>query len=328
MNLRTTFSIDPSPYKITHSDRIMLIGSCFAGSMGEHMAAGKIPVMINPSGTVYNPSSVSATISNIISEREFTREDLYFHDSLWLSFSHYTDFSSPDPEKLLLKINNGLKEALSFLRGSSFLFITFGTARIYRLKETGMVVSNCHKVPAHRFTRELLTPAQIAKIWNNQLDILHSVFPDLRIIFTISPVRHLKDSPHGNQVSKSVLFIAIEEILKHPSGPMYFPAYELVMDDLRDYRFYDNDMIHPSQSAIEYIWEAFTGCYFSPDTVRLWNEVASITRAMKHRFNTENLTGRRLFAINMLKQIELVKKKLPDLDLSSERSYFKRVMAE
>ena len=326
MNLRTTFGIDPSPNRITHSDKVMLIGSCFAGSMAEHMAAGKLPVMVNPAGTLYNPLSVSSTISNITSGRDFTRGDLYFHDGMWLSFSHYTDFSSTDPDKLLDKINRGQKEAMLFLESASFLFITFGTARIYRLRETGMVVSNCHKVPAGKFTRELLSQEQIVKSWNDQLDSLQSHFPDLKIIFTISPVRHLKDGPHGNQVSKSVLILSLEEILKHPSRPMYFPAYELVMDDLRDYRFYDTDMVHPSQSAIEYIWEAFAGCFFSSETLNLWNELSSVTKGVKHRFNTENMKGRVVFADRMLKQIDTLEKKFPIVNLSAEKSYFQKLL--
>ena len=151
-----------------------------------------------------------------------------------------------------------LKEASLFLKNAGFLFITFGTARIYRWKKTGLVVSNCHKIPSGQFTSELLSVKEIVELWTNQLDRLSELFPNLRVIFTISPVRHLKDGAHGNQVSKSVLFLAVEELLGHSSKPQYFPAYELLMDDLRDYRFYDDDMIHPSDSAINYIWEAFS----------------------------------------------------------------------
>jgi hypothetical protein len=328
MNLRTTFKIDPSPVRITHSDRVMLAGSCFATSIGMHMASGKIPVLINPCGTVYNPVSVNNTLDIILSGKTFRQEDLYFHDGNWLSLYHYTDFSSDDPVRLLERINRELSVASEFLRNAAFLFITFGTARIFRLKENSQIVSNCHKLPAALFSRELLTVSDIADMWSIQLDRLKSMCPGLKVIFTISPVRHLKDGAHGNQVSKSVLFLAIEELLKHPSGPSYFPAYELMMDDLRDYRFYDDDMIHPSSAAINYIWEAFTGCYFENATTEIWNEAAKITKAVKHRFNTENRSGKRTFAEKMLKQISETSDKALSINFLDEISYFRNLLNE
>ncbi|MBK7710129.1 MAG: GSCFA domain-containing protein [Bacteroidales bacterium] len=322
MNLRTTFNIDPSPRKITYNDRVMFIGSCFASSIGEQMEAGKMGVMINPAGTVYNPVSVGITLDNIISGKEFTRDDLHFHDGLWLSFSHYTDFSSEDPEKALLKINSRLRESSLFLESPGFLFITFGTARIYRNRKSGLIVSNCHKIPAGQFSSELLTVNEIVELWNKQLDTLSRLYPHLKVIFTISPVRHMKDGAHGNLVSKSVLLLAVEELLKHSSLPQYFPAYELVMDDLRDYRFYDDDMIHPSASAINYIWEAFTGSYFEDETINIWNEAVRITRARNHHFNTDSITRQRDFAQNMLSRISQIEKKYPAIIFSEEKTYF------
>jgi hypothetical protein len=322
MELRTTFKIDPSPCKISHADRLMLIGSCFATSIGNQLATGKIPVMINPCGTVYNPVSVCNTLEIIASRKVFQQDDLYFHEGRWLSLYHYTDFSAEDGEVLLNRINRDLAEASDFLKKTSFLFLTFGTARIFRLKKTGQIVSNCHKIPAAMFSRELLSVNEIAEMWVAMLDSLNSLFPGLKIIFTESPVRHLKDGAHGNLVSKSVLFLAIERLLEHPSMPVYFPAYELMMDDLRDYRFYDEDMTHPSQSAINYIWEAFSGCYFDESTARLWYEATKITRGVSHRFNTGDRPARKLFAENMLKQIAETEKKAPMINFSAETTYF------
>ncbi len=322
MNLRTTFNIDPSPHRITYDDRIMFIGSCFASSIGEQMGKGKMPVMINPAGTVYNPVSVCNTLDIITAGKEFTQDDLFYHKGLWLSFFHYTEFSSDDPARTLEMINEKLKEAALFLKNASFLFITFGTARIYRWKNTGFVVSNCHKIPSENFSFELLPVNVVVDIWTKQLDRLKALYPSLKVIFTISPVRHLKDGAHGNQVSKSVLFLAVEELLRHPSGPQYFPAYELVMDDLRDYRFYDDDMLHPSEVAINYIWEAFTGCFFDRDTSGIWNEAAKITRACSHRFNTDIISGRKVFAEKMLTRIATIENKVPSIKLSEERNYF------
>jgi hypothetical protein len=322
MNLRTTFNIDPSPQRITYDDRTMFIGSCFASSIGEQMGKGKMAVMINPAGTVYNPVSVCNTLDSITAGKEFVKEDLYFHDGMWLSFYHYTDFSSEDPHKTLDKINTRLKEASYFLKNSAFLFITLGTARIYRWKKTGLVVSNCHKIPSVQFSSELLTVREIADLWTKQLDRLSSLCPNLNVIFTISPVRHLKDGAHGNQVSKSVLFLAVEELLRHKSKPQYFPAYELLMDDLRDYRFYNEDMIHPSDAAINYIWDAFSSSYLEASALKIWNEALKITKARTHRFNTDSSSKKRDFARNMLNHISQIEKNVSRIDFSEEKSYF------
>ena len=322
MELRTVFNIDPSEKKITYDDPVIFIGSCFATSIGRQFETGHLPVIINPSGTVYNPVSVCNTLDTIINRVPYNKSDLYNNNGIWLSFSHYTDFSSADSAKVVEKINIASKEALAFLEAARFLFITFGTARVYRWKQSGKIVSNCHKIPSAEFTHELLSVNDIVTIWNEQLEKLQLLNPELKVIFTISPVRHLKDGAHGNQVSKSILFLAVDELLKHPSKPGYFPAYELVMDDLRDYRFYDNDMLHPSSSAIDYIWNAFTRCYFDNSTMEIWKEVTKITKAVSHRVQTDSGEGVRKFAEKILARIDSITKRIPTVDLNSERKYF------
>jgi hypothetical protein len=322
MELRTTFPIEPSPDKITYNDRVMFIGSCFASSIGSQMEMGHMPVMINPAGAVFNPVSVCNTLDTITNGKEFFAEDLHFYDGTWLSFYHYTDFSSEDPSVILEKINRRSKEAFEFLKRSRFLFVTLGTARVYKLKKSDLIVSNCHKMPSDQFESKMLTATEIVTLWTEQLEKLHFLFPQLQIVFTISPVRHLKDGAHGNQISKSVLFVAVEELLKHNAAPQYFPAYELVMDDLRDYRFYDDDMLHPSSSAIKYIWEAFTGCYLDNSTINTWKDVVKITKAFNHRFNTDSEIKKKSFAERILKQISDMKVKVPTMDLSMEEEHF------
>lgn len=322
MELRTTFNIEPSPDKITYSDRVMFIGSCFASSIGSQMEMGHMPVMINPSGSVYNPVSVCNTLETITKEKEFTLEDLHFHKGMYLSFYHYTDFSSEDSSTVLKKINIKSKEASDILKQARFLFITFGTARVYEFIKSNLIVSNCHKIPADQFNSRLLSVDEIVTLWSEQLDKLQSLFPGLKVVFTISPVRHWKDGAHGNQVSKSVLIVAINELMKHKTSPGYFPAYELVMDDLRDYRFYNDDMLHPSSSAINYIWESFTGCYMDNNTINTWKEIVKITKAFNHRLNTDSLFNRKQFAEKMLKQISEMKSKVPDIDFSMEENHF------
>lgn len=304
----------------------MFIGSCFASSIGSQMESGRMPVMINPAGAVYNPVSVSQTLKIILSGKELASEDLYCHNGTWLSFCHYTDFSGSDPIKVLEKINTKSKEAFSFLQNARFLFVTLGTARVYKWKETGQVVSNCHKIPSSHFESVLLSVEEIVTLWTNQLDILQSTFPGLKVVFTISPVRHWKDGAHGNQVSKAVLLLAVEELLKHPVAPFYFPAYEIVMDDLRDYRYYDDDMLHPSQKAINYIWDAFAGCYLDNKTICRWKEVVKITKALGHRFNTDSASGKKDFALRMLAQISDIEADIKNIDLLSEKDYFQNLL--
>jgi hypothetical protein len=322
MELRTTFPVEPSEFKITYNDRVMFIGSCFASSIGLQMEIGHMPVLINPAGAVFNPVSVCNTLDTITSEKEFLIDDLHFYDGTWLSFYHYTNFSSDNPSKILENINRRSRVAHDFLKKTKFLFVTLGTARVYKLKKSGLIVSNCHKIPAEQFESKILTVQEIVSLWTAQLDKLHVLFPGLKVVFTISPVRHWKDGPHGNQVSKSVLFIAVEELLKHKTAPRYFPAYELVMDDLRDYRFYSDDMLHPSASAIEYIWESFSGCYFEKNTINLWKEVARVTKAINHRISTDSEIKKNNFAGRLLRQIADLKIKIPDIDLSLEEEYF------
>jgi hypothetical protein len=326
MEFRTVVNISTSPFRITYADPVMFIGSCFASVIGSQLKEGKMPVMINPAGTVFNPVSVAKTIDSIISGTPVTEKDLYFHNGSWHSFSHYSDFSATSSAAVVDRINRNSAHAHDFLRNTKYLFVTFGTARVYRLKSTGEIVSNCHKMPSDFFERELLDVDDIVKLWQEKLDRLKALFPNLRVIFTISPVRHWKDGAHGNQVSKSVLFLAVEELLGRNTFTAYFPAYEILMDELRDYRFYDEDMLHPSKKAVDYIWEAFTKCYFDPDTTIAWKEAAGIARAVRHRITSGNESSIREFASNMLRKISKVENTYPLVNLSEEKEYFDKLL--
>ena len=322
MKFRTTVIPDSSDVPVTYNSRVMFIGSCFAAYMGEQMKMRKMPVMINPAGTVYNPVSVLNTLDAILTSKIASQEDVYNYNGNWLSFNHYTDFSSDDPEALIRKINENNLKAVDFLKNAGFLFITFGTARVYRFRESGMIVSNCHRIPNSQFENELLEVSTIVEQWLDLLDRIYHFNPGLRVVFTISPVRHWKDGAHGNQVSKSVLFLAVEELLKHKSQPGYFPAFELQMDDLRDYRFYSDDLLHPSASAIEYIWERFSEVYFDKATSEMQSEILKITRAMNHRFLTDSKQKKRAFAENVLGQISKIEMLDNQIDFSTEKDYF------
>jgi hypothetical protein len=326
MDLRTIVNITPSPDKITYNKGTMFIGSCFASSIGQKMEYGRFPVIINPAGSVYNPVSVCNTLDSITSGKRFTENDLYNYKGTWLSFSHYTNFSSEDPAIVLEKINSMSEQALTFLKNCRLLFITFGTARVFRLKSTGKIVSNCHKLPADLFTRELLPADTIVNLWKEQIDKLKAFNPLLKIVFTVSPVRHWKDGAHGNQVSKSVLFLSIEDLLKYDPDIDYFPAYELLMDDLRDYRYYADDMLHPSDVAVNYIWKAFCESYFEKTVLDIYNDVSRINKACSHRLKTDSNERINDFAEKMLKQISDIEKSVPSINFSEERNYFKSLL--
>lgn len=326
MELRTTFIVPPSEKKISYSTPSVFIGSCFATSIGRQFELGRMPVVINPFGTVYNPASVYNTINTIIAKKEYSFKDLFNYEGKWLSFSHYTDFSSVNPEVLLERINRNIFTASSFLSVSKFLFITFGTAWVYELKQTGRIVSNCHKLPASEFTRRMLSVEEITSIWTELLVNLSSRFPELQIVFTVSPVRYMKDGAHSNQISKSILFLAIEELQERFPSVGYFPAYELIMDDLRDYRFYENDMLHPSTAAIEYIWEVFKDSYFDEKSIGIYQEIAKIIKAREHKIHSDSSVQIKKFAIGMIEKIDSLVAKFPFIELQADKEYFSKLI--
>ena len=326
MNLRTTINIKPSERKIGHATPVAFIGSCFAAEIGGKMAEGRMNTLINPAGTVYNPASILNTLSVISENRVFGDNDLYKYKERYLSLLHYTNFSADVPGTLLDRINSVTTASRDFLSKAGLLFITFGTARVYRLKETGMIVSNCHKLPGNLFSEELLDVDEITSQWSGFLDVLRAFNTDLKVIFTISPVRHWKDGAHGNQVSKSVLFLAVEKLLGHPSSGGYFPAYEIIMDDLRDYRYYAEDMLHPSRTAIDYVWKTFSDCFLTSEALTIWKEARKITKGLNHRFLTDSMSAHRDFANEMLRLISSLESIAPWIDFIKERSHFQEMI--
>ncbi|NMC40382.1 MAG: GSCFA domain-containing protein [Bacteroidales bacterium] len=322
MILRTPVKTDPSQDKITYFTPVLFSGSCFAVETGRRMAEAKMKVLINPAGTMFNPVSVFNSIDLLLQGKSFTGNDLIFHDNLWHSFYHYTDFSSSDAGHTLSLINRSLENAREFLRQAKFLFVTFGSAMVFRFKETGMIVSNCHKMPSVLFSREMLKVEDVTRLWLPLLDRLKSFNPGLKTVFTLSPVRYLGNGAHANQVSKAVLTLAIEEILSHSSSPGYFPAYEIFMDDLRDYRFYADDMVHPSTAGADYVFNIFRQTYFSDDTEKLYQEVMEVVRARNHRIISPSARSLKIFADNILKKIGKLTEINPGLGFEEERAYF------
>lgn len=286
MNLQTKIEIPKSTWQISHTDRILLLGSCFADEIGEKFVQAGFDALVNPFGTLYNPASIAAQILRSISEKSLSPNsslnergaaaELTFKDNngTWHSWLHHSRFSAPTLDELVAKADATTMQVSDYLRTADVLIITLGTAIIYRLKENGMLVANCHKQPDALFTRERLSSYDIVDQWQMLLQLLHSINPKLRIIFTVSPIRHKRDGYHINNISKGILLQAVDELCISTNGTQYmaddicnyFPSYEIVLDELRDYRFYADDMIHPSPLAVNYIWERFQDIYFSSQT--------------------------------------------------------------
>ena len=252
MELITKVEYDKAPCKISHLSKSLLLGSCFAENIGCLMRENKFDCDVNPFGILYNPLSVSKALDDIIACKHYGPDDLFFHQECYHSYMHHGSFSATNREMVLDTINTRLSKASQRLAQTEVLIITFGTAWVYYLQSTREVVSNCHKMPAKTFVREKLTVNDIVETYSSLIAKLQQCSPNLRLLFTVSPIRHVKDGLHENQLSKATLLLAIDELTrKFPEQVSYFPAYEIVMDELRDYRFYADDMGQPSALAIQ-----------------------------------------------------------------------------
>ncbi len=317
---RTTFEIKPFTSGVGYSSPTLLLGSCFAQSIGNMLNIRKFPALTNPFGVIYNPKSVSMALHRIASGEVMNEENLHFHNNLWFSFYHHTSFSSPSKTECLNRINSSIRAAYQQWQCIDFLIITFGTARVYSLKEGNMPVANCHKLPDSAFYHRLLSVEDIVGDWQQQIDGMIRSKPSIRIIFSVSPIRHWKDGAVGNQVSKSTLLLAVNELVKlFPRNTVYFPAYEIMMDDLRDYRFYADDMLHPSDLAIEYIWERFSESAFAPSTKETAEKVMAIVRATNHRPLRPNSEEFRKFCWDTLSKIDTLEREHPSIDFTLEK---------
>lgn len=261
-----------------------MLGSCFTDNIGSKLTDSLVDCSVNPMGTLYNPASIAVAMFDLLYERNYTAGELFQQNGLWHSWSHHSKFSGTDPDKVIAEMNHSAVEARNMLKNASALIITFGTSYIFRLKEGRNVVANCHKMPATMFDREFLTSTMTIGIWKKILREISARFPDLKVIFTVSPIRHLADGAHGNQLSKAALLSAIDKLVtEHPARAIYFPSYEIMMDDLRDYRFYAPDMVHPSQVAIDYIYSIFCNSFMTDEDIKLNDEGEKLTKRLRHR---------------------------------------------
>ena len=315
MKLITEVALPEYPFKLNHQMSVLLMGSCFTENIGRQLERCLFPVCINPFGVTYNPLSVKRSLEALIQKEAYSADELKQYKDLWFSFDHYTAYSSPDRDVALEQINRSFSKAKEVLKKASTLILTWGTSWVYQYKETGQVVCNCHKIPAKEFTRTQLTSEEIFAAYDDLLPQLFEFNPSLKIIHTVSPVRHWKDGAHGNQLSKASLLLSGDALKKRfPEQFFYFPSYEIVMDELRDYRFYAEDMIHTSDQTTAYIWEKFQQVLLSESAGETINDLEPLLKMREHRpLNTSGEDFKKMQG-QIQSKLELLKTKYPDLD--------------
>ena len=272
-----------------HSDKMLLMGSCFSDNIGAKLRDAMINVVVNPFGTIFNPLSIAAGVDKIIDNATIAGSELFMSSGVWNSYDFHSRFSMANKDAALQRMNSSISEAHEHLKNCNTLILTLGTAVVYRRRDTGEVVTNCHKVPQQEFTRRLASVEEIAEALMLAVQRLHEFNPSLRILFTVSPIRHIADGLEMNSLSKAVLRVAINNVMRQfKDFVQYFPAFEIVMDDLRDYRFYSADMVHPSDTAIEYIWQTFQATYFDDRSTQAIARCERVSKRLKHRPMSNN----------------------------------------
>ncbi|MEO6639143.1 MAG: GSCFA domain-containing protein [Ginsengibacter sp.] len=316
------FTIAPSAFKISYADKILFIGSCFSGEIARHFSTLKFNVLQNPNGTLYDPSSISYALNSYIENKAYTGDDLFSHDDLWHSWHHHSVYSGSDKSEVLLKMNQSQSTANAFLKEATYLIITLGSAYNYQLRSNNVFVGNCHKLPSSFFQKHLMETADVIAALSQTIQSIKSYNPNVTIIFTVSPVRHIRDGVIENNRSKARLIEAVHSIKERNEHVLYFPAYELVIDILRDYRFYKSDLVHANDMAVQYVFEHFCKTFFEETTVKLVAEVNGLVKARKHKpFNKNTKAHNKFLNYQLEKTYELIKKN-PGICLDEEVTFF------
>lgn len=290
MKFTTEVSISKPDFAISHSNTGLAIGSCFTTYIGEHLNSLKFPISVNPLRTIYNPVSIAQSIEILIGNKTIHADDLFLEQGVWQSFYLHTKLSDVSKIKVIENVRAIQDQVSQILPNLTYIIISLGTSWVYKHKTTNILVNNCHKQPTQDFERYRLEPAEIVETLSKTIELLRSKTNNtLQVVFTVSPIRHSKDGAFGNNVSKAALLLAIDELLQLPNT-YYFPAYEIVLDELRDYRFYAQDMMHPSDTAIAYIFEKFGATFFTSNTLQVCKTIEAISKAILHKpFNASSI---------------------------------------
>ncbi len=312
MNFQTQIPIQKYDFPIDYTSKVVSLGSCFAENMAEKLEYFKFENVVNPFGIIFNPVSLEKLILRSIHKNYFLENDIFYHNEAWHCYEVHSELSNPDKVEFLETLNRLIDSTNEELSNLSHLIITLGTSWVYRHVETDEIVANCHKVPQKQFVKELLSIAQIEMSLQNLISEIQTINPNCNFIFTVSPVRHIKDGFVENTLSKAHLISALHAASFQLPTSSYFPSYEIMMDELRDYRFYAEDMLHPNQTAIDYIWIKFFENYVDEKEFGLMNQVCEIQRALKHRPFNPNSESHKKFLENLNQKINTLVKKHPN----------------
>jgi lysophospholipase L1-like esterase len=321
MNFRTILNIPKEKNTIDYNSNIVLFGSCFTENMEKHLNYFKFENICNSHGILFNPKSIEKAISDCVLNKEYDQHDLNYFDDIWLSFNHHSKFSSVYLSKILEQINQNIKNTHIALSNSSHVLITLGTSWVYRYQKTETLVANCHKIPQSHFNKEILSTDENIKILKQIISLIEQINTKTTIIFTVSPVRHLKDGFIENTQSKARLHTAIHQVIDNDKS-FYFPSYEIMMDDLRDYRFYKNDLLHPNETAMEYIWNIFKQTWIDENSYNLMKEVDGIQKSLQHKPFKVDSKKHQVFLKKLDKKIEILTKKIPQITFNKDYTQF------
>jgi len=298
---------------IDYNSKIILLGSCFSENIGKKFRYLKFQSVQNPFGILFHPKAIETIIKNAINKKKYTEKDVFFLNERWQSFEAHSQLSYSSKEEILQQLNKASISTNKSLKSSTHIIITLGTSWVYRLKESGLAVANCHKVPQGKFQKELLSINEIIESIAVMISLIKEINPTINFIFTVSPVRHIKDGFIENQQSKAHLITALHQVIKSLENSFYFPSYEIMMDELRDYRFYKEDMIHPNNIAVNYIWEKLSKKWFSDETLQTTEQIEKIQKNLDHKpFNSESLLHEK-FIKSTEQKIKKLQEKLPHI---------------
>lgn len=326
MQFRTYINIKPAAEQIDHTKSIFSLGSCFAENIASRLQRAKFHVVSSPTGILFNPESIANTLdkltlfTNADAAKRLIEAELRNTDGRWYNYNFHSVFCDSNKVHATDKMVSAHMAGVNALQSADIVIITFGTAWAYYLKECGEVVANCHKQPQSLFSRQLLSVEHIAKRYDKLLS--DGALAQKRVIFTVSPIRHLADGAEDNSLSKATLRVAIAELVRNHSNVEYFPSFEIVNDELRDYRFYADDMVHPSPLAIDYIWQRFSEYAFNTTTRQLIEQIARITQAAEHKPFEPTSEAHKHFCRQKLSQIEELNRAYPTLDFGKEIEAF------
>ena len=313
MKFQTSITIQKSEHLIDYASKLISFGSCFAENMGNKFDYFKFQNTTNPFGIIFNPISLEKIILRSLHRKYFTEKDMFFHNEAWHCFEVHSELSNPNKTEFLTTLNQLIDTTNWHIENVTHCLITLGTSWVYKHIETNEIVANCHKVSQKQFVKELLSVADIEASLRRFVSAIQVVNPNCKFIFTISPVRHSKDGFVENNVSKSHLITALYHFLSNTTSSIYFPSYEIMMDELRDYRFYAEDMLHPSQTAIDYIWMKFSENYINETEFETMQHVSEIQKALNHRPFNPNSESHLKFQDNLKQKINAIVTKYPEM---------------